>query len=125
MRFLWPGSIEVLDIGMKDTVELPLVKDEQVIETLATHTAQEAFADRIGPWRLVGRFQDLDATGCSHACETGSKFAITITDEILRTHTKGGGDPSLLCVPSVRGRSRHADMNHFAGVQFDNEEGEE
>jgi hypothetical protein len=39
MRFLWPGSIEVLNIGMKDTVQLLLVKDEQVIETLSTHTA--------------------------------------------------------------------------------------
>ena len=31
------GLIEVLYIGMKDAVQLLLVKDEQVIETLATH----------------------------------------------------------------------------------------
>ena len=37
MRFLRSGLIEVLNIGMKDAVQLLLVKDEQVIETLATH----------------------------------------------------------------------------------------
>jgi hypothetical protein len=32
------GSIEVLDIGMKDTIQLLLLKDEQVIETLSSYT---------------------------------------------------------------------------------------
>jgi len=93
MRFLWPGLIEVLNIGMKDTVQLLLVKDEQVIETLSTHTAHKPFSDRIGSRLLVGRFQYLDAAGCGHARETGSKLVITITDEILRTLTIGGGFP--------------------------------
>jgi len=48
---MWPGSIEVLTIGMKDVVQLLLLQDEQVIETLATHTAQKPFTDRIGSWR--------------------------------------------------------------------------
>jgi hypothetical protein len=39
---MWPGLIEVLTIGMKDTVQLLLMKDEQVIETLSTHTAWSA-----------------------------------------------------------------------------------
>jgi hypothetical protein len=33
-----PGLIEVLDIGTQDTMQLFLLEDEQVIETLATHT---------------------------------------------------------------------------------------
>jgi hypothetical protein len=125
MRFLWPGLIEVLNIGMKDTVQLLLVKDEQVIETLATPTAHKPFTDRIGAFRVIRCFQDLDAAGCGHASETGSKLVITITDEILRTLSKCRGFPKLLCGPSVRGRSRDADVNHSARVQFDNEEGEQ
>jgi len=93
MRFLWPGSIEIVDIGMKDTVHLLLVKNEQMIQTLSTHTAQKPFTDRIGAFRVIGCFQDLDAAGCGHASETGSELVITITDEIPRTHTKGGGFP--------------------------------
>jgi len=122
---MWPGSIEVLTIGMKDTVQLLLVKDEQVIQTLSPHAAHKPFTDRIGSRRLVRRFQYLDAAGCGHASETGSKLGITITDEILRTHTKGSGFPELLCGPSVRRASRHADVDHFARVQFDHEEGEQ
>jgi hypothetical protein len=53
---MWPGSIEVLHVGMKDAVQLLLVKDEQVIETLATHTAQKAFTDGISARRMNGRF---------------------------------------------------------------------
>src|SRR5258708_5432689 len=80
----WYARIEVLEIGTQDTTQLLLVQDEQVIETLATHAAQKAFTDGIGPWCVVGRFQYLDAAGCGYARETGSKLVITITDEILR-----------------------------------------
>ena len=66
MRFLWPGSIEVLHIGMKDAVQLLLLQDEQVIETFATHTAQKPFTDGIGAWRVIRGFQDLDAAGGCH-----------------------------------------------------------
>jgi hypothetical protein len=79
-----PGSVEVLDIGTQDTMQLLLLQDEHVIEALATHAAQKAFTDRIGPWCVVGRFQDLDAAGCGHARETGAKLVITISDELLR-----------------------------------------
>jgi hypothetical protein len=48
MRFLRSGLIEVLDIGIKDTMPLLLLQEEQVIETLAPHTAQKAFTDGIG-----------------------------------------------------------------------------
>jgi hypothetical protein len=90
---MWPGSIEVLNIGMKDTVQLLLLKDEQVIETLSTHTAHKPFTDRIGAFRVIRCFQDLDAAGCGHASETGSKLVITITDEILRTLSISSGFP--------------------------------
>ena len=74
MRFLRSGSIEVLDRGAKDTLQLLLLQDEQVIETLAPHTAQKAFTDGIGVFRVIGCFQDLDAAGCCHTSKTGTKF---------------------------------------------------
>ena len=36
------GLIEVLDRGTQDTMQLLLLQDEQVIETLATHAARDA-----------------------------------------------------------------------------------
>jgi hypothetical protein len=101
MRFLRPSLVEVLDIGMQDPLQLLLLQDEQVIQTLATHTAQKAFTDGIGPWCVIGRFEYLDAAGCGHARETGSKLAITIANEILRSLCIGG------CLSQRYVRSRH------------------
>jgi hypothetical protein len=83
-----------------------------VIETLAPHTAQKPFTDRIGAWRVIGRFQYLDAAGCGHASETGSKLGITITDEILRPLSKGSGFPQLLCSPGIGRRASDPHMDH-------------
>ena len=45
---MWPGSIEVLNVGVEHAVELLLMEDEQVIETLASHTSEKPFTDGIG-----------------------------------------------------------------------------
>ena len=88
MRFLRPGSVEVVHIRVEHAVELLLMQDEHMIEALMPHTAQEAFTDRIGPWCVVRRFQDLDATGLGNPIEDHPKLAIIIPNEIFRTDTK-------------------------------------
>ena len=60
---MWSDLIKVLDIGTQDTMQLLLLQDEQVIQTLATHTAQKPFTDGIGAWRMNGRLEYLDAAG--------------------------------------------------------------
>jgi hypothetical protein len=66
MRFLPSGLIKVLDIRIKDTLQLLLLEDEQVIETLAPHTAQKAFTDGIGARSVIGCFQYLCAIEACH-----------------------------------------------------------
>ena len=106
-------------------MQLLLLQDEQVIESLATHAAQKMFTDGIGQWRVIGRFQDLDAASLGNPRESHPKLAIVISDEILRPHTKSRGFAKLLGSPCVSGRACHTDVDHFARVQFDDEEGEE
>ncbi len=101
------------------------MQDQQVIEALTPDTAEETLTDRIGKRGVIGCFENLDATCLRRPCEGHPKLAIIITDEILRTRAIGGGLPKLLRRPSVGGRSCHAYMDHFAGVQLDNEEGEQ
>jgi hypothetical protein len=96
-----PGSIEVLDIGMKDTVQLLLLEDEQVIETLTTDTPQKAFTDRIGPWCVIRRDEHLDAARVCDSSETGSKRAVMITDEVVRRLPIGSCLTQLLGSPGV------------------------
>ena len=95
------GSIEVLDIGMQDTMQLLLLEDEQVIETLSTHAAQKPFTDRIGSWCVVRCSEHIDAAGCGHACGRGTKFVITVVNEIVRRLAIGSR------LPERYGRSRH------------------
>lgn len=120
-----PGLVEVLYISTQDTMQLLLLQDEQVIETLVTHAANKPFTDGIGPWCVIWRFEYLDAAGCGHARETGSKVAITIANEIFRRLSIGGCLSQLLCGPGIGRRASDTYMDHSARVQFDDEEGEQ
>ena len=125
MRFLRPGLIEVLGIGTQDTMQLLLVQDEQVIQTLSPHTSQKALTDGIGSWRVIRCFQDFDATGDGYSSETGSEFAIVITNEIFRRLPIGGCFSQLLRHPSIGRRACHAHMDHPSRFQFYYEESKE
>src|SRR5215831_15600221 len=75
--------VEIRYIGFQDPLELLLLQDEQVIETLSPHTQEKAFTDRIGTRGVIGRFQDLDATGLGNPRKAHTKFAIIIPDEVF------------------------------------------
>ena len=119
------GLIEGLHIGSKDTLQLLLLQDEQVIQTLSPHTAQKPFADAIGLWRVIWCFQDLDAAGCCHTSKTGTKFAITIANEILRPLSIGSRFPQLLCGPGVGRRASDTHMDDLTSVYINDEEGKQ
>jgi len=58
--------VEVCHILIEHALELPLVKDQDMIKAFLPHTPQEAFADRIGSWCMNRRFENLDGTRCRH-----------------------------------------------------------
>ena len=122
---MWPSSIEVLDIGMKDAVKLLLLQDEQMTETISPHTAQKPFTDRIGLGSVIWGLEQLDATACGHARQTRSKLVITIADEILRPLPKGSRFPQLLCSPGVGRRASDTHMDDFTRVEINDEESEQ
>jgi hypothetical protein len=72
---MWSGSIEVLDIGVEDTVELLLMQDEQMIEAFTSYTPQEAFTDGIGSRGVIGNI-----------CEDILKGPIWRTDSASSQH---------------------------------------
>ncbi len=78
-----PCPVEVRRIRIEHPLELLLVEDEQVIKACLPHTPQEAFADRIGSGSVIRCFKKLNRTRCRHTSETGPKFTIVITDQIL------------------------------------------
>ena len=101
------------------------MQDEQMIEALTPYTAKEPLTDGIRAWGVIRSFKNLNVTRLRNTSEAHPKLAVVITDKVLRPHTKGGGFPKLLSSPRVGGISSHADLDHFARVQFDDEEGEQ
>src|SRR5258708_39030427 len=118
---VWSRSIEILGIGMKYTMQLLLLENEEVIEARSPHTPQKAFADRVGSGRVIRRFKNLDAARCCNTSETRSKLAIMITNEILRSLAIRSRLPQLLSSPSVGRSARHTYVNDFPRLQFDDE----
>jgi hypothetical protein len=96
------GQVEVRQILIEHTLKLLLVKDQQVVEAFLSYTPQKAFADRIGSWRMNGRFKNLYATCCRHPSKTWSKFAIIITYQILRCLSKWCGFSERYALPKNR-----------------------
>ena len=77
------SMVEVGHILIEHALELPLVKDQDMIKTFLSHTPQEAFADRIGSRCMIRCFENLNRTGCRYTSEYGSKSAIVIKNQIL------------------------------------------
>ena len=93
---------------------LLLMQDEQVIEALTSHTAQEALTDGSGAWSVIRGCEKFDVTGRRHPVETGSKLAVVIMNQILGCLPIRGGFSQLLGHPGIGRRSCHADMDHLA-----------
>jgi hypothetical protein len=96
------GQVEVRHILIEHALKLLLVKDQQVVKTCLSYAPGEAFADRIGAFRMKGRLEHLDGTRGRHPSKTGSKFAIIIANEILRRLPIRGSFPERYAQPRNR-----------------------
>jgi hypothetical protein len=117
--------VEVGHIDIEHTLELLLMKDQQVVEAFLSHTSQEAFADRIRSGSMIGRVEYLYSTRCRYTSETGPKFAIVITHQIFRCLPIGSGFAQLLRHPGIGRGSRDSDMDYPSCLEFDEEERKE
>src|SRR5215470_16829772 len=120
---MWSRPVEIRNIGTQHTMQLFLMEDQYMVKALSPNTSQKTFTNRIGPWCVIGRFENLDAARCCNTSETRAKLAIVIADEVLRRVSIGSRLPQLLCGPSVGRSARHTDMDDPPRSQFDNEEG--
>ena len=75
--------IEVGHLSIEDALELPLVKNQQVVQTFLPHTPQEPLADRIGSGSVRRGLENLDAACRRHTSEDGPKFGIIIPNQVL------------------------------------------
>jgi hypothetical protein len=97
-------------------MQLLLLKDQYVVQTLSPNTPQKAFTDRISSWRMIRRFQYLDTAGCCHSSETRSKLAIMIGNKVLRRLSIQCSFSELLRDPRIGRRLCHAYVDHFCDL---------
>jgi hypothetical protein len=119
---VWSCVIEVRQIRFEDAMKLPLVENQQVIETLPPNTPKKAFTDRIGSGRMPGCGKHLDTTRCCPPSETRPKLTIIVTNEVLWCVSVGRCLPQLLRNPAIGRRSCYPNMDHFPRFQLDDEE---
>src|SRR5260370_38271977 len=100
---MWPGSIEVLNVGVERAVELLLMEDEQVIETLASYTSEKPFTDGIRSRGVIRRFEHLDVTRLRNSREAHPKLSIIITHEVLPPLAIRGVPPQAFAGTHLRG----------------------
>ncbi len=53
--------VEIMDVLLHDAIGMPFTEDDEVIQTFAPETAQEALADRIGLGRAIGSAEYINA----------------------------------------------------------------
>ena len=110
---MWSGSIEVRHILIEHPLELLLIENQQVVKAFLPYTPQKAFADGIRSWSMIGRFENLDGTRGRHPSEARPKFALVLTNQILRRLPIRGGFSELLRNPGIGRRPCHTYVDHL------------
>src|SRR5437588_2895216 len=77
------GSIEVGHIRVEHTVELLLMKDQQVVKAFTPHASQKAYADRIRSCCIIRCFEDLHVARCCYTGETRSELVVIISNKAV------------------------------------------
>ena len=89
------------------------------------HTPHKAFTDGIRSWGVIRRFEYLKSTRGRYPSEARPKFALIITNQILRHLPIRRGFSERYAPPGISGRSCHSHMDHAPGCEFDENEHEE
>jgi len=76
----WPGGVVVLLAFGQHSPQMRLAENQAAVENLAAQGADEAFADRVHPWRLHGGTQDRGAGGLEDSVEGAGEVRSTVAD---------------------------------------------
>ncbi len=109
--------VEVGHIRIEHALELLLLKDQQVVQTFLSDTPQETLTNGIGSWRMNRRLENLDATCPRHPNKAGPKFAVVITDQVLRGLSIRSGFSQVLRHPGIGRGSCDSDMDHSSCLE--------
>ena len=103
-----------------------LVDDQKVVEAFTSQGPDEAFGERVRPWRPYWRLDHPGTDVGAHGVERGGEFRVAISDQ----EPDGGGPlaevhDKVACMlrdPRTGRMTCNAQDVHASGVDFDHEE---
>ena len=99
---MWSGLIEIDHIGFEEAMELPLVEDQEMIQTCSPHAPQKPFTDGIRLRRPVRDSKHLDATCCRHSRKIRVEFPVVIPNQICGCVSNTELPPATVVPPKDR-----------------------
>jgi hypothetical protein len=120
-------GVEVLEILAQHDVEVALSGDQEVVEAFPAQGSDEAFCDRVRPWRLDRGADDLDVGAGEDGVEGGCELAVSVADQesepvgtVAEVHQQVAG---LLGDPGAGGMGGDPGDVHAAAVVLDHGSG--
>jgi transposase len=106
----------VRDVGPKDSTKMPLIEDDDVVQTLAADRADDAFDVGILPGRARCRADGHETEGLDRPTERRVEGRVAVVEEEPRVRVVGKGLAELLSGPCGRWLIRHIDMQDTTPV---------
>jgi hypothetical protein len=79
-RALGSVTVVVVDVDAQDALEMPATEDQEPVEALSSHRADEALGDRVRLGSPDRRADDLDALASEDLVEGGAELGVVIVD---------------------------------------------
>jgi hypothetical protein len=98
-----PCDVEIVEaVLLQHVLDVPLAKDDDVIETVAPDAAEKSLANRIHERGLDCRPKNPHAGALCGTVEVGAELAVVVADDELGPGAEGCGFPELLRRPLRR-----------------------
>ena len=125
-RSMWTMAVVVVEEDGEDSLEVPLVEDQQVVETLGADCPDEAFSDGIGLRGTNGCAENLDGLAPKHLVEPVREGPVAIANQkpegLCAVSDRPGQLACALRAPQRGGMRRAAGEVDAATAQFNDEE---
>src|SRR5664280_1487127 len=121
-----PRPIEIVSgIDPQHMCKVASPENDDVIETLTTNASKIALARCIHQRSPHCRSHDFHSGALRHSVEFSTELAVAISNDRVGTLTERRDISKLLCRPLLGRCSRDSNVDNFASLDIDHEEGEQ
>ena len=105
----------------RHSVQLLLLQNKHVVQTLSLQAANEPFANSICPRRLDRRFQFFDPSASGNGRKETAVLLVPISNQVFGSLSPCGRFPQLLRYPSICWVPGHNGVDNTAPLEFNDD----